>query len=254
MPLTIIVVGAGLAGLSTALALAQNGHRVKIFEQSSFLNEVGAAIHVSPNATRLLRRWRLPLDTLEGVKCTRLRIWNDKEKYLSTPVTTAEIQVKTGNPDDWLLVHRVDLHNILRKAVQNDPATEFLLASKVISVDYEKGSILLADGSRHEADLVIGADGIHLSQHKSDIHTDANAMATLHKLDWLFAIGVIFFCLSIWGIGANDVANSYATSVSSQTLTLIQAGVLATITEFIGAIALGQPVYPVVETVGSWQF
>ncbi|KFY21622.1 hypothetical protein V493_07260 [Pseudogymnoascus sp. VKM F-4281 (FW-2241)] len=67
-------------------------------------------------------------------------------------------------------------------------------------------------------------------------------MATLHKLDWLFAIGVIFFCLSIWGIGANDVANSYATSVSSQTLTLIQAGVLATITEFIGAIALGQQV------------
>ncbi|KAL5349605.1 hypothetical protein ACLOAV_005900 [Pseudogymnoascus australis] len=67
-------------------------------------------------------------------------------------------------------------------------------------------------------------------------------MATLHKLDWLFAIGVIFFCLSVWGIGANDVANSYATSVSSQTLTLMQAGVLATITEFIGAIALGQQV------------
>ena len=94
----------------------------------------------------------------------------------------------------------------------------------------------------------------------------------MHNLDWLFAIGVIFFCLSVWGIGANvslntethldrcdiststepvltffffplqDIANSYATSVSSQTLTLIQAGVLATITEFIGAIALGQQV------------
>ena len=41
---------------------------------------------------------------------------------------------------------------------------------------------------------------------------------------------------------AQDVANSYATSVSSRSLTLIQAGILATITEFIGAIALGQQV------------
>ncbi|KAF4214241.1 hypothetical protein CNMCM8980_006926 [Aspergillus fumigatiaffinis] len=67
-------------------------------------------------------------------------------------------------------------------------------------------------------------------------------MAVYHDLDWLFAIGTIFFLISVWGIGANDVANSYATSVSSRSLTLIQAGILATITEFIGAIALGQQV------------
>lgn len=67
-------------------------------------------------------------------------------------------------------------------------------------------------------------------------------MATLHQYDWLFAVGVIFFLLSLWGIGANDVANSYATSVSSKSLTMIQAGCLATVTEFVGAIALGQEV------------
>jgi len=67
-------------------------------------------------------------------------------------------------------------------------------------------------------------------------------MAKMHDLDWLFAIGVIFFLLSVFGIGANDIANSYATSVSSKSLTMVQAGVLATITEFIGAIALGQQV------------
>ncbi|GAB7361395.1 hypothetical protein MBLNU230_g1448t1 [Neophaeotheca triangularis] len=67
-------------------------------------------------------------------------------------------------------------------------------------------------------------------------------MATLHRWDWIFAVGIIFFCLSLIGIGANDVANSYATSVSSKSLTLVQAGCLATITEFVGAIALGQGV------------
>lgn len=35
------------------------------------------------------------------------------------------------------------------------------------------------------------------------LHVYTEVMATLHKLDWLFAIGVIFFCLSVWGIGAN---------------------------------------------------
>ena len=50
---------------------------------------------------------------------------------------------------------------------------------------------------------------------------------TMHHLDWLFAIGVLFFLLSAWGIGANDVANSYATSVSSKSLTLVQAGVVS---------------------------
>jgi len=41
-------------------------------------------------------------------------------------------------------------------------------------------------------------------------------------------------CVSIWSIGANDVANSYGTSVASGSLTLLQAGILQTFTEFIG--------------------
>lgn len=59
------------------------------------------------------------------------------------------------------------------------------------------------------------------------------------RWDWLLAIGSVLLVWSLWGIGANDVANSYATAVSSRTLTLWQAGILATITEFVGAIGLG---------------
>ncbi len=64
-------------------------------------------------------------------------------------------------------------------------------------------------------------------------------MAYLHKFDWVFSLGILFYLASAWAIGANDVANSYATSVSSRTLTLPQAGLLAIITEFVGAAALG---------------
>lgn len=64
-------------------------------------------------------------------------------------------------------------------------------------------------------------------------------IAPLSLDDWILAITTIAFIFSAFGNGANDVANSYATSVAAQTLTMPQVGVLATITEFVGAVGLG---------------
>lgn len=55
----------------------------------------------------------------------------------------------------------------------------------------------------------------------------------------IFAIGMIFAFLDAYGIGANDVANSFATAVGSRSLTLMQACIIATFTEFLGAVLLG---------------
>lgn len=67
-------------------------------------------------------------------------------------------------------------------------------------------------------------------------------MAALQQYDWLIAIISIAFCASTFGNGANDVANSYATSVAARTLTMPQVGILSVITEFVGAVALGSRV------------
>ncbi|KAI8933246.1 hypothetical protein NX059_009877 [Plenodomus lindquistii] len=56
---------------------------------------------------------------------------------------------------------------------------------------------------------------------------------------WILAITTIAFIFSAFGNGANDVANSYATSVAAQTLTMPQVGALSIVTEFVGAVALG---------------
>lgn len=48
--LKVIVVGAGIGGLAAAIALRQRGHHVEMYEQSRFHNEIGAAIHITPNA------------------------------------------------------------------------------------------------------------------------------------------------------------------------------------------------------------
>jgi sodium-dependent phosphate transporter len=64
----------------------------------------------------------------------------------------------------------------------------------------------------------------------------------LKKYNWILAITTIAFVASSASNGANDVANSYATSVAARTLKMYQAGILACFTEFLGAVALGSRV------------
>ena len=70
----------------------------------------------------------------------------------------------------------------------------------------------------------------------------ARRMAVLHQYDYIFAIGMLFAFLDAWNIGANDVANSFATSVSSRSLTMKQAMLIATVMEFAGAVLVGSRV------------
>lgn len=67
-------------------------------------------------------------------------------------------------------------------------------------------------------------------------------MAALHQFDYIFAIAMIFAFLDAWNIGANDVANSFASSVSSRSLKYWQAMILAAICEFLGAVLVGSKV------------
>lgn len=64
----------------------------------------------------------------------------------------------------------------------------------------------------------------------------------LHQFDYILAIAMIFAFLDAWNIGANDVANSFASSVSSRSLRYWQAMLLAGICEFLGAVLVGNRV------------
>ncbi|KAL1837289.1 hypothetical protein VTJ49DRAFT_4055 [Mycothermus thermophilus] len=70
----------------------------------------------------------------------------------------------------------------------------------------------------------------------------------LHQFDYLLAIGTIFAGLDAWNIGANDVANSWATSVASQSLSYLQAMILASIMEFAGSVGVGARVADTIRT------
>lgn len=70
----------------------------------------------------------------------------------------------------------------------------------------------------------------------------------LHQYDYLLAIGTIFAFLDAWNIGANDVANSWASSVSSRSLTYFQAMCGAAVLEFAGAVGVGGRVADTIRT------
>lgn len=131
MPLKVIIVGAGLGGLAAAIAFTRAGHEVEVsscrehaqrtctdqrqvFEKSSFHNEVGAAIHLAPNAARVLKAWDCDLKSIDPSPCDHLSAWKLSGEFVATPAVTKDLQVRLGMEDEWLLVHRVDLHNALR--------------------------------------------------------------------------------------------------------------------------------------------
>ena len=155
----IVIVGAGIGGLSAALALRREGFEPHVFEQAPALLEVGAAIAVWPNAMRVLRALDLEPQlrrlAFQPSAWTN-RVWDSGEFLFDLAFDDAESRY--GAP--YLLMHRGDLHGSLHSAV----APELIAyEKKLVDLDRNGDGVILrfADGSSAQADAVIGADGVH---------------------------------------------------------------------------------------------
>ncbi|KAI1427037.1 hypothetical protein F5Y12DRAFT_783598 [Xylaria sp. FL1777] len=181
----VIVVGAGIGGLGAAIALNQAGHDVEVYESSGFLNEVGAAIHLAPNATRVLKTWDLDFESLSAVNCEAIQFYTANAEHPETIVTMKMGQEKLGITEPWLLVHRVDLHNSLRALAEKGfqgRSVKIHLNSKVESVTAETGEVHFQDGRTVQGDLVVGADGVHTRTVTAILSNGRDIVATGQKV------------------------------------------------------------------------
>lgn len=156
--ISVAVIGAGVAGLTTAAALARAGIECQVYDQVSELREIGAGIQVAPNATRLLRR-------LDGIRledravtplAIEMRQWRDND-LLGRTVLGQECLDRFDAP--YYTFHRADLHRLLFDLL---PREALVLGRRCVGVDEIPGAgrVRFADGGTVTADLVVGADGI----------------------------------------------------------------------------------------------
>ena len=158
--LRLVVVGAGLAGLAAAISTRLEGHRVIILEKSSELQEVGAGLQITPNATRLFRRWGV-FNELQA--CAAVPATLSVRRYDGACVLAHEahfqqnIMSRYGSP--FWDIHRADLQRILVTRAK-DLGVDFRLSANVEDIDFARAEVVLTSGEKVQGDLVLSADGL----------------------------------------------------------------------------------------------
>ncbi|CRG92676.1 salicylate hydroxylase, putative [Talaromyces islandicus] len=179
MALRIIIVGAGIAGLTAAVSLHQAGHHVRIYERSAFAAEVGAALNLAPNGTRVLQKLGF---NIKRARCVLIQNWDTVDGITLRQIACQDLSKAPERfGAAYVAVHRVDLHEeLMRLAKLNQPGgVELHLSSRVVRIDADAGQIELIDGRFEDADLIIGADGIRsVSRMAISGSGDANSPST----------------------------------------------------------------------------
>ena len=158
----IAVIGAGLGGMTAALALQRQGLPVRVYEQSDQLGEIGAGITMAPNATKALNS--LGLESALAEAATQVR----KQGILH--YLDGRILVENDRGDEplrkygahYYQLHRADLHKILVDAVLANDSEAVVLNASFESLEQDETGVTMTfkGGQTAFASAVIGCDGI----------------------------------------------------------------------------------------------
>ncbi|KAK2606858.1 hypothetical protein N8I77_005581 [Diaporthe amygdali] len=157
--LDVIVVGAGISGLATAISTALSGHNVTVFESAQELLEIGAGLQVTPNSTRILQRWGLS-DRLwrEAAEPTALTVHRYTGKVLAHEDNFHK-NIRRKYQAPFLDMHRVDLQLSLYDRAK-DLGIKFHLGERVDNIDFDQTEITTESGEKAKADIIVAADGL----------------------------------------------------------------------------------------------
>lgn len=179
------MLGAGIAGLATAILLARSGGKVTIIERQAGPERSGAGIQITPNGTRVLHA----LGLSEGIRRIGVAAAGVEVVDHRSGRRMAEIDLshygKGGCP--YMLFRREELMRLLDRAA-GSAGVEFLRGRNVTGVEEDDGEVLcrLSGGGCHSAQFLIGADGLH-SRARDLLNPDEPPLAATH-IAWRAAI------------------------------------------------------------------
>ncbi|GGV11975.1 FAD-dependent monooxygenase [Streptomyces spectabilis] len=152
--LRILIVGAGIAGLSLARALEARGMSADVVERDGELRSAGAGLYLPANAVRVLNRLGLGEQLAGRARpVTRQRMLDHRGRILAQ-IPLSRIWGEVG---DCRAISRSELHALLCSSLV---ATPIRLATAVTGISTE-GTVTFAGGEQQTYDLVVGADGVN---------------------------------------------------------------------------------------------
>ena len=155
----VAIVGAGIGGLTAALALLKRGIDVEVYEQAAELKEVGAGLQLSANGSRVFYALGLA-DELRRLSCEatakEIRMWNTGETWPLFDLGAASIE-RYGFP--YFTVYRPDLLEVLADAVRREKPAAIRLGVKCETISLSGDRVLM--NGKFESEALIGADGVH---------------------------------------------------------------------------------------------
>ena len=187
-PRTVVIAGAGIGGLTAALALAHRGLRVSIVEQAERLEEIGAGIQLSPNASRIL----IDLGLTERlapyvVVPEEIRVMAARSgRVLARAKLGAAAAQQYGAP--YWVVHRGDLQAVLHDACATSPPITLQLGVRVEDFAIHADGVTISGSSKglrpHESHgaALVGADGLWSALRSRLGHRDQPRFA--HHTAW----------------------------------------------------------------------
>ncbi|WP_298951751.1 FAD-dependent monooxygenase [uncultured Methylobacterium sp.] len=163
--LRIVIVGAGIGGLTAALTLAAGGHDVTLVERATGFSAIGAGLQLSPNASRVLIDLGLgaSLRRMAG-EPERVRIRSLGGREIGGVALGETMRERFGAP--YWVIHRADLQTVLLDAVRGRPGIRLLVGrtATALGETADEASVTIETaGGRGEvltADLVVCADGV----------------------------------------------------------------------------------------------
>ena len=171
----ISIIGAGISGLSSAIALKNFPLQIKIFEKNKTFSTLGAGIQLGPNGTRVLSSLGL-LDSIikKSSQPRRLNVFDiQKNKYLCGMKLGSNTVNKYGFP--YLTILRSDLHSTLQKNLDKCKNVEVIRGFEMDGLEVLKDRISVIDkkGKNFNSRALIGSDGIHSIVRKLQFKNDS---------------------------------------------------------------------------------
>jgi salicylate hydroxylase len=158
----ILIVGGGLGGLTAALALARQGRPVRVLEGAPSFGAIGYGIQFGPNVFHVFDRVGVSDAVLEKADSPAAVLMIDglTGKEVTRVPTGPSLRARFKHP--YIIIHRIDLHNVLLDACRHDPLVT-LEADALVTGFTDKGEgvvVTTEDGRSFEGAALIGADGI----------------------------------------------------------------------------------------------